>query len=124
MGEEEKGTMKKKRGAILVMCLIVALAAMALLVGCGNTDRGSDIGMEDLVTPVVAPVDASELPGDFANIKVGMTTDEVKNLVSYPATVQDLEGKRVYKYFINEGQNRLYINFMDEKVESMDLSTP
>ncbi len=122
--------MKRKRSAFLLMCLLVAAAAMLLVAaGCGNTDRGqeefgSTVGMEDTVTPVVEQVDASTLPGDFATLKVGMTTSEVKDVVDYPATIQDIHGKRVYKYFINDGRNRLYINFVDDKVESFTLSTP
>lgn len=117
--------MKKKYSAILVMCLLVALGAMLLATaGCGNTDRGTDVGMEASVTPVLAPVEASALPGDFAKLEVGMTTQEVKDLLSYPDTIQDLEGKRVYKYFINDGKNRLYVAFVDDKLEGMILSTP
>ncbi len=117
--------MKKKRGAILVIGLLLVLGLMVLFTaGCGNTDRGSDLGMEDLVTPVVTAADPAQLPADFNKIEMGMTTTEVKDLVDFPATIQELDGKLVYKYFVNEGRNRLYINFVDDKVESMELSTP
>jgi outer membrane protein assembly factor BamE (lipoprotein component of BamABCDE complex) len=118
--------MKRKHGAILVMCLLAAVAMMASLTACGmtNEERGIDVGLEESVTPIIAPVDASELPGDFASLTVGMTTDEVRDLLGYPATIQEIEGKQVHKYFINEGKNRLYLMFMDEKLSGMELSTP
>lgn len=117
--------MKKKRGAILVIGLLFVLGLMVVFAaGCGNTDRASDLGMKELVTPVVAAANPADLPADFNKIELGMSMDQVEDLVGSPATIQDIEGKMVYKYFINEGHNRLYVNFMDDKVESMTLSTP
>lgn len=117
--------MKKKYGAILVMILLVALAAMVLgTTGCGNTDRGTDVGMEDAVTPVEKAVTNADLDGDFAKLEMGMTTAQVKELLGYPVTIQDTEGKRVYKYYVMEGKGKLFISFTDEKLTGMLLSTP
>ena len=117
--------MKKKSGAILVIGLLLALGVM-VLAGCGKSypyGTGGP-GFTELKTPVVAAANPAELPADFNKIEMGMTTEQVKQLVGYPATIQDIEGKRVYKYYVNDGKNRLYVNFMDNKVESMTLSTP
>ena len=117
--------MKKKYGAILAMCLLVALSAMVLgTAGCGNTDRGTDVGMEASVTPVEKAITAAELDGDFAKLEVGMTTEQVKDLLNYPITIQDIAGKRVYKYYVMDGKARLFLSFTDNKLEGMMLSTP
>jgi outer membrane protein assembly factor BamE (lipoprotein component of BamABCDE complex) len=125
MGGEEKGTMKKKYGAILVMILLVALAAMVLgTTGCGNTDRGTDVGMEDAVTAVEKAVTNADLDGDFAKLEMGMTTAQVQELLGYPVTIQDVAGKRVYKYYVMDGKGKLFISFTDDKLTGMILSTP
>jgi predicted small secreted protein len=117
--------MKKKYGALLVMILLVALAAMVLgATGCGNTDRGTDVGMEDAVTPVEKAVTNADLDGDFAKLEMGMTTAAVKDLLGYPVTIQDKAGKRIYKYYVMDGKGKLFISFMDDKLEGLLLSTP
>jgi hypothetical protein len=117
--------MKKKYGAILVMCLLVALGAMVLgTAGCGNTDRGSDIGAEASVTPVEKAVTGADLDGDFAKLEMGMTTEQVKALLNYPITIQDIAGKRVYKYYVMDGKAKLFLSFTNDKLEGMLLSTP
>lgn len=127
--------MKKKSGAILVIGLLVVLGVTAVLTsGCGKQypyGTGGP-GFGELYTPVVAPVTAADLPPDYNKVEVGMTTQEVKDLLDYPATIQDIGGKRVYKYYVPFGEegtdswtvNRLFIKFVDDKVESMELSTP
>jgi SmpA / OmlA family len=127
--------MKKKSGAILVIGLLLVLCVMVLFAaGCGKTypyGTGGP-GFTELKTPVVAPANAADLPADYNKIEVGMSTEEVKAILDFPATIQDIDGKRVYKYYVPFGEegtdnwtvNRLYINFVDDKVESMDLSTP
>jgi outer membrane protein assembly factor BamE (lipoprotein component of BamABCDE complex) len=117
--------MKKKYGALLVMILLVALAATVLgATGCGNTDRGTDVGMEDAVTAVETAVTNADLDGDFAKLEMGMTTAQVTELLGYPVTIQDVAGKRVYKYYVMDGKGKLFISFTDDKLTGMILSTP
>lgn len=129
--------MKKTRGTILVMCLVLAIAALAVVAGCGKTDRGSNLKMDELVTPQVSTVEASSLPGDFAKLTKGMTVDQAVSTVGKPATIQDPEGTLRYKYFIDKGQKRVYLIFaggkkregvkLDNtgyKLDRMEWSTP
>ena len=117
--------MKKKYGAILVMILLVALAAMVLgTTGCGNLERGTDVGMEDAVTAVEKAVTNADLDGDFAKLEMGMSTAQVQALLGYPVYIQDIAGKRVYKYYVADGKGRLFISFTDDKLSGMVLSTP
>lgn len=117
--------MKKKYGAILVMILLVALAAMVLgTTGCGNTDRGTDVGMEAAVTPVEKAITAADLDGDFAKLEMGMTTAQVKDLLGYPVYIQDKAGKRIYKYYVMDGKAKVFLSFTDDKLDGLLLSTP
>ena len=117
--------MKKKYGAILVMILLVALAAMVLgTTGCGSTERGTDVGMEDAVTAVEKAVTNADLDGDFAKLDMGMSTAQVKDLLNYPVTIQDLEGKRIYKYYMLDGKAKLFISFTDDKLTGMIMTSP
>jgi hypothetical protein len=117
--------MKKKYGAILVMALLVALAAMVLgTTGCGNTDRDTDVGMDEAVTAVEKAVTNADLDGDFAKLEMGMSTAQVKDLLNYPVTIQDLEGNRVYKYYMLDGNAKLFISFTDDKLTGMMMTTP
>ena len=127
--------MRKKPGAILGIGLLVVLGVVMLFgTGCGKSYpyvEGAP-GFTELVTPTPMPVTAAELSDPYNKVEVGMTYEQVEDLLDDPATIQDIGGKRVYKYFVAEGEdntpeftvNRLYINFMDEKVSDMVLSVP
>jgi hypothetical protein len=127
--------MRKKPGAILGIGLLVVLGVVMLFsTGCGKEypyGTGGP-GFTELLTPTPMPVTAAELPDPYNQVEAGMSYDQVTDLLDYPSTIQDIGGKRVYKYFVREGEdntdsftvNRLYINFMDEKVSDMMLSVP
>ncbi len=60
----------------------------------------------------------------LGTIWLATSTAQVKDLLNYPVTIQDLEGNRVYKYYMLDGNAKLFISFTDDKLTSMMMTTP
>ena len=111
--------MKKGCGILAFTCLVVVFAIF-MVVTTGYAQQKQEL------PPTPAPVDVTpaDLPGKFNQLKVGMTTDEVQKMLGYPVTIIPKQDKREWKYYLPEGKARLFLNFKDNKVESIQRLTP
>ena len=102
----------KNRFSVLALACVVAVLAALMLVAAGC---GSDVEAPEAVSEpdmeVKAVVVATELPSDFEGVDMGVSADDVKNAAGYPATIQEVDGNRVWKYFIDDGKARLLFVF-------------
>ncbi len=120
--------MKNKFSVLALACMVAALAALMMVAaGCGSDIEAPEAVAEPDMEVEVAIV-ATELPGAFEGVDIGVTADEVKDAANYPATIQEVDGSRVWKYFIDDGKARLFFVFDgtegDAKLTRMYKLTP
>jgi hypothetical protein len=120
--------MKNRFSVLALACMVVALAALMMVAaGCGSDIEAPEAVAEPDMEVEVAVV-ATDLPSAFEGVDVGVTADEVKDAANYPATIQEVDGNRVWKYFIDDGKARLFFVFDgnqgDSKLMRMYKLTP
>jgi hypothetical protein len=116
----KKGIMKKNFGVSALTCLAAVFTIFMVLT------PGFAKG-KTAIPPTKPPVDVkpADLPDNFNQLKIGMTSEQVKGLLGYPATIRPMgQGKREWKYFIRNGEARLFLNFQDNKIVSLQQLTP
>lgn len=120
--------MKNRFSVLALACVVAMLAALMLVAaGCGS-DLEAPEAVADPDMEIKAVVVATDLPSGFEGVDLGVTADEVKDAANYPATIQEVDGNRVWKYFIDEGKARLFFVFDgdtgDSKLMEMYKLTP
>lgn len=111
----------KKRYSVLALACSVAVFTIFMVLnpayGKGKTVIQPAPSAED--------VNPGDLPKKFNQLKIGMTADEVQKLLGWPATIRPMgNGKREWKYFLPGGVARLFLNFQDNKIVSLQQLTP
>ena len=111
--------MKKSYGALALTCLVAVFAIFMVLIP-------SYAQVKKELPPTPAPVDVSpaDLPGKFNQLKVEMTTDQVQKLLGYPVTIIPKADMREWKYYLPGGKARLFLNFKDNKIMTIQQLTP
>lgn len=115
-----KGIMKKSYSVLALTCLVAVFTIVMVLTPAYGQEKTA-------IPPAVAleDVNPTDLPEKFSQLKMGMTADEAQKLLGWPATIQPMgEGKRQWKYFLPGGVARLYLNFQDNKIVSLQQRTP
>ena len=111
--------MKKSYGALALTCLVAVFAIfMVLIPGYAQVKKE--------LPPTPAPVDVNpaDLPGKFNQLKVGMATDQVQQLLGFAVTIIPMADMREWKYYLPGGKARLFLYFKDNKIESIKQLTP
>lgn len=120
--------MKRKYSVLALACLMALLGVLAIAAtGCGSDLEAPDSvatpgqeNRQDLTS-------AAELPGDYAQLQPGMTRQEVRDLLGYADTIQLTDNdadRQLWKYFIDEGNARLFLQFGQDQLQSMYTLTP
>ncbi len=110
--------MKKSYSVLTLTCLVMVFT-MVLTPGYAQSKTA--------IPPTSPAVDVNpvDLPEKFNQLKVGMTEDQVKQLLGYPVTIIPTgNNKREWKYYFPGGVARLYLNFQDNKIVSIQKRTP
>jgi hypothetical protein len=112
--------MKKNYGVLALTCLAAVFTIFMVLTPGFAQEKTA-------IPPAKPPVDVqpADLPEKFNQLKMGMTSEQVKGIVGWPATIRPMgKDKREWKFFILKGEARLFLNFQDNKIVSLQQSTP
>ncbi len=110
--------MRKKYAFWSITCLVAAFAVCLLLSPC--------FAVSVSPTPDEAvDVNPADLEGDFNQLAIGMSTEQVTKLLGHPVTIQAWQTDgRQWKYFLPGGTARLYLNFKDDKIVEIKKLEP
>ena len=112
----------KKSYSVLTLTCLVAVFTIFMVLTPGYAQSKTVIPP----TPPAVDVNPADLPEKFNQLKVGMTEDQVKQLLGYPVTIRPKgeNRKREWKYYLPGGVARLYLNFEANKIMSIQKRTP
>jgi len=110
----------KKGCGILAFTYLVLVFAIFMVLTPGYAQEKKEL------PPTPAPVDVSpaDLPGKFNQLKVDLTADQVQKMLGYPVTIIPKKDMREWKYYLPGGKARLFLNFKDNKIVSIQQLTP
>ena len=112
--------MKKNYGVLALTCLAAVFTIFMVLTPGFAQEKTA-------IPPTKPPVDVipADLPEKFNQLKTGMTSEQVEGLLGWPVTIRPMgQGKREWKYYIRNGEARLFLNFQDNKIVSLQQLTP
>lgn len=112
--------MNKGYSVLAATCLMAVFTIFVVLTPGYATEKGA-------LPPTPDPVDVNpaDLPEKFNQLKIGMTADQVEGILGYPVTIRPMpEGMREWKYYLPGGVARLFLNFKDNAIVSIQQLTP
>lgn len=112
--------MKKSCSVLVLTCLVAVFTIFMVLTPAYGQEKTA-------IPPAQAPEDVNptDLPEKFSQLKMGMAADDVKELLGWPVTIRPMgEGQREWKYYFPGGVARLFVNFQDNKIVSLQQLTP
>jgi hypothetical protein len=110
----------KKRYSVLAATCLVAVFTIFIVLTPGYAQEKKKIPP----TPPPEDVNPADLPEEFNKLKIGMTSNQVKDLLGYPVTIIPKEDMREWKYYLPGGVARLFLNIKDDKIVSIQKLTP